>query len=66
MTFSESTKHQFKLDAAEEMYEALRDVLSWAGKDKHRMARRGWTIEKEMASLNKAAEALAKAEGKQP
>ncbi len=38
--------------------EALRDVLSWAGKDKKKLTRRGWTLEKEIRSLNRAAEAL--------
>ncbi len=28
MSVSESTKHQMKLDAAEEMYEALKEALS--------------------------------------
>ena len=47
--------------AAPDLYEALYDVLSWAGKDQRKLTRRGWTREKEIASLNRAATAIAKA-----
>ena len=44
--------------AAEEMAIQLRGVLDWAGKDKRKLTRRGWTLDKEMASLNNACAAL--------
>ena len=44
--------------AAEEMAIQLRGVLDWAGKDKRMLTRRGWTLDKEMASLNNACAAL--------
>lgn len=53
-----SKHYASRLEAAENVAKALDDVLGWAGKDKRRLTKRGWTLEKEIASTNKAHAAL--------
>lgn len=57
-SLSEDDANARLIAAAPQLLEALGDIASWAGKDKRRMARRGWTAEKEIASLNRAAAAI--------
>lgn len=48
-----------QLEAAEKCVEALRDIMRWAGKDKRELKKRGWTLEKQIASENRVGAALA-------